>query len=78
MHKYQPRVHIVKRQADDKSPITDLENEEHRTFVYPETVFIAVTAYQNQLVIIMFSLESKACIFERIIYVMKYELNVSE
>jgi T-box protein 20 len=40
MHKYQPRVHIVKRQADDKSPITDLENEEHRTFVYPETVFI--------------------------------------
>jgi hypothetical protein len=60
----------VKRQADDKSPITDLENEEHRTFVYPETVFIAVTAYQNQLVIIMFSLESKACIFERIIYVM--------
>ena len=78
MHKYQPRVHIVKRQADDKSPITDLENEEHRTFVYPETVFIAVTAYQNQLVIIMFSLESKAYIFERIIYVMKYELNVSE
>lgn len=50
MHKYQPRVHIVKRQADDKSPITDLENEEHRTFVFPETVFIGVTAYQNQLI----------------------------
>jgi len=78
MHKYQPRVHIVKRQADDKSPITDLENEESRTFVFPETVFIAVTAYQNQLVIIMFSLESKGCIFERIIHLLKYELKVGE
>lgn len=76
MHKYQPRVHIVKRQADDKSPITDLENEEHRTFVFPETVFIGVTAYQNQLVIIIFLLESKACIFDRIVYLMKYELKV--
>lgn len=50
MHKYQPRLHIVKRNPEDKSPITDLENEEHRTFIFPETVFIAVTAYQNQLV----------------------------
>ena len=50
MHKYQPRLHIVKRQTEDKSPVTDLENEEYRTFVFPETVFIAVTAYQTQLV----------------------------
>lgn len=50
MHKYQPRLHIVKREPDDKSSVNDLENEEYRTFVFPETVFIGVTAYQNQLV----------------------------
>ena len=48
MHKYQPRVHIVKRK--DSSSIQTLEAEEFKTFVFPETVFIAVTAYQNQLV----------------------------
>ncbi|CAG2206946.1 T-box transcription factor TBX20-like [Mytilus edulis] len=50
MHKYQPRLHIVKREPDDKSSVNDLENEEYRTFVFPETVFIGVTAYQNQLI----------------------------
>lgn len=30
--------------------ITDLTREQHRTFVFPETVFTAVTAYQNQLI----------------------------
>ncbi|XP_060081063.1 T-box transcription factor TBX20-like [Ylistrum balloti] len=50
MHKYQPRIHIVKKKATTPNTITNLEGEEYRTFVYPETVFIAVTAYQNQLI----------------------------
>jgi len=51
MHKYQPRVHLVRRaSAASRSPIRDLDKEEHKTFVFPETVFTAVTAYQNQLV----------------------------
>lgn len=52
MHKYQPRVHLVVRKdgAGADAPITSLENERFRTYVFPETMFIAVTAYQNQLV----------------------------
>jgi len=30
--------------------VSDLESELFRTFIFPETVFTAVTAYQNQLV----------------------------
>lgn len=48
MHKYQPRVRLVLKR-DSKSFIGDVEHH-HKTFVFPETVFIAVTAYQNQLV----------------------------
>ena len=52
MHKYQPRIHIVKKKDNQSSAasIQNLEAEEFRTFVFPESVFIAVTAYQNQLV----------------------------
>ncbi|XP_074595373.1 uncharacterized protein LOC141850610 isoform X1 [Brevipalpus obovatus] len=51
MHKYQPRIHLVlRRDGTCDSPVTDLENERYRTFVFPETVFTAVTAYQNQLI----------------------------
>ncbi|KAK6623206.1 hypothetical protein RUM43_009058 [Polyplax serrata] len=50
MHKYQPRIHLVKRsESAGNSPVTDLEQEEFKTFIYPESVFTAVTAYQNQL-----------------------------
>ncbi|KAJ9601805.1 hypothetical protein L9F63_000033, partial [Diploptera punctata] len=50
MHKYQPRIHLVKRnESAGNSPITDLESEEFKTFIFPESVFTAVTAYQNQL-----------------------------
>ena len=48
MHKYQPRIHIVKKK--DSSSIQNLDAEEFRTFIFPESTFIAVTAYQNQLV----------------------------
>lgn len=52
MHKYQPRIHIVKKRdnINEATSITNLDAEEFRTFVFPETVFIAVTAYQNQLI----------------------------
>ncbi|KAM4054103.1 T-box transcription factor TBX3 [Anomaloglossus baeobatrachus] len=42
MHKYQPRFHIVR--AND---IMKLPYSTFRTYVFPETEFIAVTAYQN-------------------------------
>ncbi|KAF7687642.1 T-box transcription factor TBX3 isoform X2 [Silurus meridionalis] len=42
MHKYQPRLHVAR--ADD---LLKLPYSGFRTFVFPETEFIAVTAYQN-------------------------------
>ena len=51
MHRFQPRVHLVTRRNPlDTSPIIDLERENYHTYVFPETVFTAVTAYQNQLI----------------------------
>lgn len=50
MHKYQPRIHLVKRAEGASGLVSDLENEEYKTFIFPETIFTAVTAYQNQLV----------------------------
>lgn len=45
MHKYQPRFHLVKTCDLAKVPYSNF-----RTFVFPETEFIAVTAYQNEKV----------------------------
>uniref|UniRef100_UPI0037E8F62F T-box transcription factor TBX3 n=1 Tax=Semicossyphus pulcher TaxID=241346 RepID=UPI0037E8F62F len=42
MHKYQPRFHIVKANDLQKLPYSTF-----RTYVFCETEFIAVTAYQN-------------------------------
>ncbi|XP_013780311.2 T-box transcription factor TBX20-like, partial [Limulus polyphemus] len=51
MHKYQPRLHLVKLDYDSfRSSVSDLESYEFRTYIFPETTFIAVTAYQNQLI----------------------------
>ena len=50
MHKFQPRVYLVKRREGQNGPITDIEKEKYRTFVFPETQFTAVTAYQNQCI----------------------------
>ncbi|KAK6174419.1 hypothetical protein SNE40_017699 [Patella caerulea] len=50
MHKYQPRIHIMKKQKDTELPVTSLEGQEVKTFSFPETIFIGVTAYQNQLI----------------------------
>jgi len=45
MHKYQPRFHLVR--AND---ILKLPYSAFRTYVFKETQFIAVTAYQNEKV----------------------------
>lgn len=64
MHKYQPRVHLVKRKEGTCSNIVDLDNEEYKTFIFPETIFTAVTAYQNQLVseVCLYWFELLACL----------------
>jgi len=52
MHKYQPRVHIIKKpdQWDGTCDKLISSPKYTRTFAFQETVFIAVTAYQNQLI----------------------------
>ncbi|CAJ0585485.1 unnamed protein product, partial [Mesorhabditis spiculigera] len=61
MHKYQPRVHVVRRDrsrpldasashATATATAAMLQAEPHRTFAFPDTQFMAVTAYQNQLI----------------------------
>lgn len=62
MHKYQPRIHLVKRpDSGSMEPIVDLEHEPHKTFVFPEAIFTAVTAYQNQLVSLHFNVYTNYC-----------------
>lgn len=49
MHKYQPRIHVVK--ANDEKSITLQEGDDSlSTHIFTETQFMAVTAYQNQQV----------------------------
>ncbi|VDK77702.1 unnamed protein product [Litomosoides sigmodontis] len=53
MHKYQPRVHVVRRPRErpiEQALTIDLHNEHYKTFQFKETQFMAVTAYQNQLI----------------------------
>ncbi|XP_078608327.1 T-box transcription factor TBX20-like isoform X1 [Branchiostoma floridae x Branchiostoma japonicum] len=49
MHRYQPRVHIIKKKEHTAS-LLNLNSEEFKTFVFQECMFTAVTAYQNQLI----------------------------
>ncbi|XP_036327898.1 T-box protein H15-like isoform X2 [Rhagoletis pomonella] len=52
MHRYQPRIHLVRLAHGQNIPHTpkELQELDHKTYVFPETVFTAVTAYQNQLI----------------------------
>ncbi|KAK6190420.1 hypothetical protein SNE40_002295 [Patella caerulea] len=43
MHKYQPRIHLVRA-----SDLLRMAYSPNKTFVFEETQFIAVTAYQNE------------------------------
>ena len=45
MHRYQPRVHVI--EAID---VRQLVHGMTSTFYFPQTVFVAVTAYQNKKV----------------------------
>lgn len=54
MHKYQPRFHIVKTNDLLKLPYSTF-----RTYVFCETEFIAVTAYQNDKVPFLFTLQTR-------------------
>ena len=49
MHKYQPRLHIIELENDNIN-LENFPSKQIKTFVFPETTFTAVTAYQNQLV----------------------------
>ncbi|XP_068150566.1 T-box protein H15 isoform X1 [Drosophila tropicalis] len=52
MHRYQPRIHLVRLSHGQSIPSNpkELHDLDHKTYVFPETVFTAVTAYQNQLI----------------------------
>lgn len=52
MHKYQPRVHVIRKDySSDLSPTKPVPTGDGvKTFSFPETVFTTVTAYQNQQV----------------------------
>ncbi|XP_041779327.1 T-box protein H15-like isoform X1 [Anopheles merus] len=52
MHRYQPRIHLVRLVPGQNIPNSpnELQEVDHKTYVFPETVFTAVTAYQNQLI----------------------------
>ena len=45
MHKYLPRLHIIK-----ECDFCDQKWSHLNTFTFEETIFIAVTAYQNEQV----------------------------
>ena len=52
MHKYQPRLHIVVcdedvPNSDTATRIENLRTELVRVFLFEETQFMTVTAYQN-------------------------------
>lgn len=48
MHRYQPRFHVLYIPGRDESPAHSTNN--FKTFMFPETKFTAVTAYQNHRV----------------------------
>ncbi|XP_058822910.1 T-box transcription factor TBX10 [Topomyia yanbarensis] len=52
MHRYQPRLHVChfSRTSSHGSVKDEKDMLSHRTFIFPETSFTAVTAYQNQRV----------------------------
>lgn len=56
MHKYQPRFHVILDESEKGSTRANLHemNKDHlRTFIFAETQFMAVTAYQNHMVCVI-------------------------
>ena len=50
MHRYQPRFHIHYLPPEIHRKTKEDTKYYYRTFLFPETAFTAVTAYQNQMV----------------------------
>ncbi|XP_001627186.3 T-box transcription factor TBX10 [Nematostella vectensis] len=52
MHKYQPRFHVVLVTSDKNANanLNDVNRDHIKTFVFPESQFMAVTAYQNHMI----------------------------
>lgn len=46
LHKYQPKIHVIRVSTDDTKP--PFQRNKIDSFQFPETQFIAVTAYQNE------------------------------
>lgn len=51
MHKYQPRLHIIRTSEPSQIPWAP-----QQSFTFPETEFVAVTAYQVRILFSSFSL----------------------
>ncbi|VEN41198.1 unnamed protein product, partial [Callosobruchus maculatus] len=47
MHRYQPRFHIVYLPPKNRTTTEEECGDNFKTFIFPETSFTAVTAYQN-------------------------------
>ncbi|CAF4628985.1 unnamed protein product [Rotaria sp. Silwood1] len=47
MHRYQPRIHCVYSPSIKTDELILQQTQTFRTFTFPETTFISVTAYQN-------------------------------
>lgn len=62
MHRYQPRFHVV--YVDPRKDSEKYAEENYKTFVFEETRFTAVTAYQNHRVRMSLG---KTCICDRLL-----------
>lgn len=61
LHKYQPKIHVIRVSTDDKP----CHRSKIDTFQFPETQFIAVTAYQNENVSLVFEVYQRENQFTR-------------
>lgn len=52
MHNYQSRFHVILEDPDktNSAPLHEVSKDRIRTFIFQETQFMAVTAYQNHMV----------------------------
>ena len=50
MHKFQPRIHIVKANDEKALTMQQGDSDSFSTHIFTETQFMGVTAYQNQQV----------------------------
>ncbi len=67
MHKYQPRLHIVKSNEISSvvTAITQINTQlrNHHIVLFKEAVFIAVTAYQNEMVTLFLNIFDEIVLF---------------